>query len=40
VYASILLVLSTVSKSLVSTTDGQRNAEIENAAAEAAAATV
>jgi hypothetical protein len=38
VYASILLVLLTVPKALVATTDGERNAEIENAAAEAAAA--
>jgi hypothetical protein len=37
VYASILLVLLAVPKALVSTSDGERNAEIEGAAAEAAA---
>jgi Na+/melibiose symporter-like transporter len=36
VYASILLVLPTIPKALVSTSDGQRNAEIESAATEAA----
>jgi hypothetical protein len=38
VYASILLVLLAVPKALVSTTDGERNTEIESAAAEAVAA--
>jgi hypothetical protein len=33
------LVLLTVPKGLVSTTDGERNAEIEDAAAQAAAAS-
>jgi Na+/melibiose symporter-like transporter len=37
VYASILLVLPAIPKALVATSDGERNAEIESAAAEAAA---